>query len=480
MEGRDLVFFGWPVRLSVNRDALRLVLLYGAVTLYMQSVYFFSLGDLLQEPWGTLTGHAQYLLHYNIFVVLAASGMWVYGFLTVSRRNRSPLTGRLLLGVMAAALLLLGSDLPLAQRLPALWGSIFCWGLFCARALLHIAFLPRGLMGRVLGAGTALGILVQKLGTDVAPGLMCPLALLALLFLLRDSGIRLPDSVEEQAEEKDGLRIRSFTCLVLLMTVLHGLWDAIEITAFFTDMPALYGWTRFAYVLGLILAGWLADMQRQTFLMGTFLSMVAAMAALVFVWQGGISSSLALWANTLCEFLSGFFTVYTILVFLRLARRCERPALWAGRGRAITISVNGLAMTAGICLISSSGLFGMSLLYISLLLCFIAFFYRLELSPSDLQTAGMPAPAPLREPESSLPSLPSLPSLRERYGLTPRESEVLAELLEGANIREISGHLNISERTVKFHISHLLQKTGADNRRSLLRQLRAQGRDGET
>ena len=48
--------------------------------------------------------------------------------------------------------------------------------------------------------------------------------------------------------------------------------------------------------------------------------------------------------------------------------------------------------------------------------------------------------------------------------LTPREIEVLALLSQGLQNKEISARLFISERTVKFHVSSLMHKLGADNR----------------
>jgi DNA-binding NarL/FixJ family response regulator len=48
--------------------------------------------------------------------------------------------------------------------------------------------------------------------------------------------------------------------------------------------------------------------------------------------------------------------------------------------------------------------------------------------------------------------------------LTPRESEVLALLSQGAANREIAKKLGISEHTVKFHVSSVLAKLGASTR----------------
>jgi DNA-binding NarL/FixJ family response regulator len=48
--------------------------------------------------------------------------------------------------------------------------------------------------------------------------------------------------------------------------------------------------------------------------------------------------------------------------------------------------------------------------------------------------------------------------------LTPRELEVLRMLAEGLGNREMASRLGISDHTVKFHISSILDKLGASSR----------------
>jgi len=55
--------------------------------------------------------------------------------------------------------------------------------------------------------------------------------------------------------------------------------------------------------------------------------------------------------------------------------------------------------------------------------------------------------------------------LDEHLGLTPREGEVLALVARGLTNREIAAELVISEKTAGIHVSHILQKLDAPNRR---------------
>lgn len=67
----------------------------------------------------------------------------------------------------------------------------------------------------------------------------------------------------------------------------------------------------------------------------------------------------------------------------------------------------------------------------------------------------------------------------EKYGLTPRESDVLPLLLQGRTISRIQEALYISAGTVSTHIRHIYQKTGVSDRQGLIDLVEAEtgGRD---
>ena len=58
---------------------------------------------------------------------------------------------------------------------------------------------------------------------------------------------------------------------------------------------------------------------------------------------------------------------------------------------------------------------------------------------------------------------------------TEKEAEVLRELTDGASNREIAEKLGISERTVKMHITNMIQKTGFRSRLELAVKARTGG-----
>ena len=67
-----------------------------------------------------------------------------------------------------------------------------------------------------------------------------------------------------------------------------------------------------------------------------------------------------------------------------------------------------------------------------------------------------------------IPRGPRAASRATPGGLTPRESEVLAHLRDGATNAEIARALVISPKTVDHHVSAVLAKLGATSRRELL------------
>ncbi len=75
-----------------------------------------------------------------------------------------------------------------------------------------------------------------------------------------------------------------------------------------------------------------------------------------------------------------------------------------------------------------------------------------------------------------VPPLPDEVELRERYGLTPRQSEVAILLARGHSNRDIADRLTISPHTARHHAQRVLEKTGAPSRKALALHLLADGR----
>ena len=55
--------------------------------------------------------------------------------------------------------------------------------------------------------------------------------------------------------------------------------------------------------------------------------------------------------------------------------------------------------------------------------------------------------------------------------LTPREKEIFQLLIDNYNTKEIAEKLGISEKTVRNHISNVMQKLGVNGRASAVVEL---------
>jgi DNA-binding NarL/FixJ family response regulator len=56
---------------------------------------------------------------------------------------------------------------------------------------------------------------------------------------------------------------------------------------------------------------------------------------------------------------------------------------------------------------------------------------------------------------------------QKKYGLTPRELEIVSTVVEGYSNKEIAGYFKISEDTVKHHLSNIFDKLGVSTRLEL-------------
>ncbi len=78
---------------------------------------------------------------------------------------------------------------------------------------------------------------------------------------------------------------------------------------------------------------------------------------------------------------------------------------------------------------------------------------------SALRASALPAPAPQVAALADVPVAPDVEA-----GLSPREGEILREIVQGASNKEIARRLGIAETTVKIHVQHILRKLGLSSR----------------
>jgi len=95
-----------------------------------------------------------------------------------------------------------------------------------------------------------------------------------------------------------------------------------------------------------------------------------------------------------------------------------------------------------------------------------------------VQPAAAPAPAPSASgapAEAPKPAALSDEALRERYGLTARQTEVVRLLAEGCSNAEIATRLEMSYYTARNHTEQVLGKLGVSSRAAVGALLYGQG-----
>jgi two-component system response regulator FixJ len=101
--------------------------------------------------------------------------------------------------------------------------------------------------------------------------------------------------------------------------------------------------------------------------------------------------------------------------------------------------------------------------------------------PFDARTMLATIRTALRTPRVPRSSAAVDPALAEKLGrLTPREREVLEELVAGRSNKEVGLALGISPRTVEIHRARLMEKMAADSLAHLVRQALAAGVEPES
>lgn len=61
--------------------------------------------------------------------------------------------------------------------------------------------------------------------------------------------------------------------------------------------------------------------------------------------------------------------------------------------------------------------------------------------------------------------------LRATLGLTDREAEVVALLVQGKSNSDIAGTMHLAEVTVKKHVTSVLRKAGVENRQQFMARM---------
>ena len=215
---------------------------------------------------------------------------------------------------------------------------------------------------------------------------------------------------------------------------------------------------RSFYAVGLIAAGLIFDKNR---VVGGVCAVVSLIYPIVLVMIYRESGLVTLVIG-LSYAILGFFAVYRAASFMALAaenKKLHLAPLGLAVGRiceavaVLTISETGCDEMTSVILVS--------VLFIPLV---ILFYYLIKVQYAPAETTAE-APRELSADERRA-------AFAGQFGLTRREEEIAMFLSEGRSNGEIAELLQLSENTVRFHVSNILKKTGMKDRNEVSRAYR--------
>ena len=409
-------------------------------------------------------GYAAQALGIGVFLIAARKSPVAY--------SRQAVACTLVLYMLALSIVVASNSLAVAFA--AGWLANVLSGVFqgCYLMLLasHVARCSRGtVFGFGYAASTFLTLIISLPAGGVlssgAPCLVCCLALTVIVFYLIDSresllsGLgngELPQRCSD-SEPAGQMSMRHGTHNSRRAAVLVGsaLVAACFVHAIGFSFPtdalssnAILELSRVLYGVGIAIIGVIADHDRRFALVACAASLV--MPFLMISLLGAGAASALLWS--LGYMLTGAYVLFSALIAVDLAADAGR---FEQAGAGMCARYVGDAAGASLCFASSDSPFVLIALASAAFLVaatLLALLYRHVIAPQASVVS-------VEQREQDLLEL-----FAAQHGLTLRERDVLKLVIEGRSNFEIGRELVISERTVKFHITNLLRKTGCKSR----------------
>ncbi|MCR5032179.1 MAG: LuxR C-terminal-related transcriptional regulator [Lachnospiraceae bacterium] len=218
--------------------------------------------------------------------------------------------------------------------------------------------------------------------------------------------------------------------------------------------------SRSFYAIGLLLAGFLADMSRRMGALSAFLALGFGLLSPALQINAGTSALVQI----LAYIFLGFPALYRMTIFSDEAEADHSKFPIATLGVAAALLGQALGTFLGIRLEEN----------MTVLVCVMLFLYILTGGGFFAYfTVLYPNP---KKADDLLPAGDRREMAFEQYvqekGLNTKQVQVLKLILDGASNGEIAERLFVAESTVKYHVKHILQATGCHNRNELIEDFR--------
>lgn len=213
--------------------------------------------------------------------------------------------------------------------------------------------------------------------------------------------------------------------------------------------------SRLFYGIGLIIAGLASDRDRDLGLAICIVSL--AMPFLMIALSSAGAPAMPLWG--LAYLFAGIYVLFCVLLSTDLAEALGNPYL-AGLGMLLRHVGDACGTTLSLALSSAP----------VVLISVTAVFFVVTMGLFFVLYQQFFAPPHNASVDGSTPETTNdhFERFAAHCGLTARERDILRLVLAEKTNAEIAGELVVSERTVKFHMTNLLKKTGCRNRLEIL------------
>ena len=322
--------------------------------------------------------------------------------------------------------------------------------------------------GRMIGTGMGAAILlqfvVQKLTQHAAVFMVSIFLSVAFVmyFIVRAPKDWILENPLPYSSDgrKDNSTAAALIAAVVLMSLVSGMIDSV-LTAFNAEKAYdVYSGVRLSYALGLVLAGFIADIRERSYLpLATVCAILLSSICMFF-----LSEEVGYFAGTALMYLySGFYVIFFTVMFLDFAPKSGCPELWAGMGRivrSLTVAATVIPAFKIYDALGSTALaVGSCLASIGVLLVLLPHIGRAVIAPE--KGGEEPAPRTMSPQER-------LELYARSCSLTPRETEVLEKLLTTEDdLQGIADCLYISRRMVQRYVSSIYEKTETKTRLGL-------------
>ena len=295
--------------------------------------------------------------------------------------------------------------------------------------------------GRVFSIGYGIGSILTYLFTFLPSSfyknitcmiIILPIVIINMILVYKSRNIDIESKQIYTSNYKKYFIVLSI--IVILMSLLSAISTDIVSTHIF-NLDGLFANTRIYYCLGLLLAGFLVDKNKEIFDVSTIISFIFCLLSIILLNQN-ISPNLVI---ALSYFFVGFFVVFRTITFVNLFDQKRSMILFSSIGLMYSRIMEGLFVIFQKQLINN---YTLLIIIQTILLCFILWVYLLYYLKNNRTSSN-----------------DKLKELVIRYKLSSQEEKVLNLLLQDLTKKEIAYKLYLSVNTIKNHVSNIYKKT---------------------